>query len=213
MYVPEHFNEPDIAVLHDLIARHPLGVLITHGSAGLDANHVPFHLDKVSGSLGVLHCHVARNNPVWQSVLTGDQVLVVFKEADAYVSPQFYPSKQVTHKQVPTWNYKVVHAHGRVTIRDDERYVRGLVARLTRMHEAGETVPWKMTDSPADFINTLLTAIVGIEIEVTRLEGKFKLSQNKDVQDMTQAGQILKARGAHAIGDAMLAGAQAKTSE
>jgi transcriptional regulator len=121
MYVPAHFEEPSQDVLHKLIESHPLGVLITNGGSGLDANHIPFDLDRTKGEYGTLNCHVARNNAVWQDVATGDEVLVVFRSADAYISPNWYPSKHEFHKQVPTWNYIVAHAHGRITVHDDER--------------------------------------------------------------------------------------------
>ncbi|MFM0500806.1 FMN-binding negative transcriptional regulator [Paraburkholderia caffeinilytica] len=204
MYVPTHFDEPRTEVLHTLITENPLGILFTHGKSGLDANHIPFDLKADEGACGVLHAHVARANPVWQDVANGDEVLVVFRAGDAYISPTWYPSKHEFHKQVPTWNYRVVHAHGRVTIRDDERYVRGLVARLTRTHEASQPQPWKMTDSASDYIDTLLKAIVGVEIEITRLVGKVKLSQNKEVRDIQGAGTALNERGENVIGEAML---------
>lgn len=213
MYVPAHFNESRTEVLHDLIAKHPLGTLFTHGKSGLDANHFPFELHRTEGAFGVLHCHVARANPLWQDVSDGDEVLVVFRAADAYISPQWYPSKHEFHKQVPTWNYQVAHAHGRITIRDDERYVRGVVARLTRTHEASQPVPWKMSDGPSEYIDALLQEIVGIEIEITRLVGKSKLSQSKEVRDVRGAGQALKALGKDEIGDAMLAAAAAKAEQ
>jgi transcriptional regulator len=213
MYVPAHFDEPRDEVLHDLIASHPFGVLFTHGKSGLDANHIPFDLHPTEGKMGVLHAHVARANPVWQDVADGDEVLVVFRADDAYISPQWLPSKQEFHKQVPTWNYMVAHAHGRVTIRDDERYVRGLVARLTRTHEASQPVPWKMGDAPKDYIDTMLKAIVGIEIEITRLVGKSKLSQNKEIRDMRGVGDALNARGKNLIGDAILELAAAKSEQ
>src|SRR5690606_21450098 len=143
MYVPAHFEESRQQVLHDLIAEHPLGILFTHGGNGLDANHLPFELNPRQGPQGVLHGHVARNNPIWQDIANGDGVLVVCLAGDAYFSPQCYPSKQEFPNQVPTWNYWVAHVHGRVTIHDDERYVRGVVARLTRIHEASQPVPWK----------------------------------------------------------------------
>ena len=147
MYVPPHFDEARTEVLHDLIRRHPFGTLVTHGAGGLDANHIPFELLPGQGALGTLSAHVARANPLWREVADGDEVLVVFRAGDAYVSPNWYPSKHETHQQVPTWNYMVAHAHGRISIRDDERYVRGMVARLTRSHEAAQPVPWKMGDS------------------------------------------------------------------
>ena len=210
MYIPPHFDMPSTETMHDVIVQNPFGTLVTHGAHGLDANHLPFELHPTAGTCGVLHAHVARNNPVWQNIENGDAVMAIFRAGDAYISPQWYPSKQETHKQVPTWNYIVVHAHGKITVRDDERYVRGVVARLTRKHEAGEPTPWKMTDAPADFTDMLLQAIVGIEIEITRLEGKAKLSQNKDGRDIRHAGETLKSRGHIYLGDAMLACADAK---
>lgn len=187
MYLPSHFEESDPQALHALIRDYPLGLLVSHGEAGLDANHLPFELSPAKGAQGTLEAHVARNNPVWSELRDGDEVLVVFRAGDAYISPQWYPSKQEHHRQVPTWNYRVVHAHGRVRIRDDERYVRGLVARLTRTHEATQEKPWKMTDGPADYIDEMLRLIVGIEIEITRLVGKFKLSQNKEADHQLPA--------------------------
>lgn len=136
---------------------------------------------------------------------------MVFRGAEAYISPTWYPSKHETHKQVPTWNYKVVHAHGRITIRDDERYVRGLVALLTRTHESSQPEPWKMTDAPKDYIASMLKAIVGVEIEITRLVGKFKLGQNKEARDIRGAGQALKDSGKIVLGEAMLAGVDAES--
>lgn len=211
MYVPAHFEESRTEVLHDLMIRHPMGILFTHGKSGLDANHLPFELHPGEGGQGVLHSHVARNNPVWRDVSNGDEVLVVFRAADAYVSPQWYPSKHEFHKQVPTWNYIVAHAYGRITIRDDERYVRGVVARLTRLQEASQPVPWKMTDGPKEYIDMMLKAIVGMEIGITRLVGKSKLSQNKEARDIRSAGEALKAQGELLLGDAMLKAAEAKT--
>jgi transcriptional regulator len=213
MYIPPHFDEPCTELLHDLIRQHPFGTLVTHGAAGLDANHIPFELLPGPGALGTLGAHVARANPVWQALADGAGVLVIFRAGDAYISPNWYPSKHAFHRQVPTWNYMVAHAHGRVTIRDDERYVRGVVARLTRTHEASQPVPWKMGDSAPEFIDTLLQAIVGLEIEITRLVGKSKLSQNKELRDLRAAGEALQAQGEHAIGEAMLARADAKQRE
>ncbi|MGJ5090320.1 FMN-binding negative transcriptional regulator [Bradyrhizobium sp. HKCCYLRH1065] len=213
MYVPSHFDEARPEMLYDLIEKNPLGILITHGKSGLDANHIPFELNRAQGQWGTLHCHVARANPVWRDLDTGAEVLVVFRASDAYISPQWYPSKQDFHRQVPSWNYLVAHAYGRVTIHDDERYVRGNVARLTRKHEASQPVPWKMTDGPKDYIDTMLKAIVGLEIAITNLVGKSKLSQNKEVRDIRSAGEALKERGEHVIGDAMLAAAAVKASQ
>ncbi len=213
MYIPPHFEEPDADILYGLIENSALGVLVTNGKNGLDANHIPFELNRMQGSQGVLHCHVARNNPVWQDVADGDEVLVVFRSADAYISPQWFPSKHEFHKQVPSWNYLVAHVYGRVKIHDDERYVRGNVARLTRKHEASQPVPWKMTDGPKDYIDMMLQAIVGIEIEITRLVGKAKLSQNKEARDMRGAGEALTRQGDVVIGSAMLEAAKKAESQ
>jgi transcriptional regulator len=210
MYVPAHFNESDTAVLNALITQHPFGTLVTHGKSGLDANHIPFELLAGEGESGTLHAHVARANPILQDVADGDEVLVIFQAGDAYISPTWYPSKHEHHKQVPTWNYMVVHAHGRIRLRDDEKFVRGVVARLTRTHEANEATPWKMGDAPSDYLETMLKAIVGIEIPITRLVGKRKLGQNKEVRDIRGAGETLSARGNLEIGDAMLACAAQK---
>lgn len=204
MYVPLHFSEPRLEVLHDLIQRNPLGALITNGRSGLDANHIPFELEKTQGRCGTLHCHVARANPVWQDVSNGEEVLAVFRPAHAYISPGWYPSKRETGRQVPTWNYLVAHAHGRVTIRDDERYVRTVVAKLTKTHEAGRSAPWKMSDSPRDYIAELLKSIVGIEIEITRLVGKSKLNQDDEAADIRGAALGLKEGGESVVSPAML---------
>ena len=210
MYVPAHFAETRKDVLHARIVQHPFGTLITHGSSGLDANHIPFELAAEDGELGVLRAHVARANPVWQEVASGDEVLVVFHAGDAYISPNWYPSKHELHKQVPTWNYMVVHAHGRMTILDDERYVRGVVGRLTRTHEASEPKPWKMGDAPKDYVDAMVTAIVGVQVEITRLVGKSKLSQNKEARDIQGAAEALKSSGESQLADAMLAGIPTK---
>jgi len=204
MYIPTHFEESDPDRLHALIAKHPFGILVTRGASGLDANHLPFDLEVPHDSLGVLHTHVARANPVWKEIASGDEVLVVFRGADAYISPNWYPSKHEHHRQVPTWNYMVAHAHGRVTVHDDERYLRGLVGRLTKHHEAAQPHPWRMGESPQTFISEMLASIVGLQIEITRLVGKFKLGQNKETRDVLGAAHALKTQGHDAVGDAML---------
>ncbi|MCO1347510.1 FMN-binding negative transcriptional regulator [Burkholderia vietnamiensis] len=210
MYVPADFAESNPDALRELIVQHPFGTLVTHGANGLDANHLPFELLPRDGGLGELHAHVARANPLWQEVANGDDVLVIFRAGDAYISPNWYPSKHVAHRQVPTWNYVVVHAYGRITVRDDEKFVRGVVARLTRTHEASQPLPWKMADAPKDYLDALLQSIVGLQIEITRLVGKRKLSQTKAADDIRGAADALIANGQVAIGDAMLEQADAK---
>jgi transcriptional regulator len=147
---------------------------------------------------------VARNNTVWQLSSNGDEVLAVFQAEDAYISPNWYPSKHETHQQVPTWNYRVVHAYGKITIYDDEKYVRALVGRLTKKHEASQPKPWKMSDAPRDYMEMMVKSIVGIEIEITRFIGKFKLSQNRENRDRLNAGQVLVEQGNGVLGRAML---------
>jgi transcriptional regulator len=207
MYEPTHFQETRPEELHRLIAAFPFGILVVNGPNGLDANHIPFEYDAAEGSQGHLIAHVARANPVWKEAKDGDEVLVIFRAADAYISPNWYPSKPETHKHVPTWNYQVVHVHGRLHIRDDERFVRGVVARLTRTHElrTGAEKPWKMTDSAPEFIDQMLANIVGIEVEVTRMTGKRKLGQNREDRDRIGAAQALAQRGETVISSAMLA--------
>lgn len=203
MYIPSHFAIAQPDALHRILRAHPLGILVTHTAAGLDANHLPFEFDPARGALGTLIGHVARANPVWRQCAEGAEVLVIFRSVEGYISPNWTPSKHETHRQVPTWNYEVLHAHGHLTVRDDEPFVRGVVARLTRTHEAQEPRPWKMGDSAPDYIDAMLQAIVGIEIAVTRLEGKAKLSQNRELRDREGAIDALRQRGGDELADAM----------
>ena len=202
MYIPPHFAQTQPGH-HRIMRTHPLGVLVTSGPEGLDADHIPFEFDPGAGPLGTLSAHVARANPLWQRCPSGTAVMVIFRGAEAYVSPNWYPSKHEAHRQVPTWNYEVVHAHGRLTVRDDERFVRGLVARLTRHHEAAEPRPWKMGESSPEFIDDMLSKIVGLEIEISSLVGKSKLSQNKEARDRLNAAATLAARGRGELAEIM----------
>lgn len=206
MYIPAHFAEARPEALHRIVREHPLGMLVTHGDHGLDADHIPFELDDGVAPMGLLRAHVARANPVWQRCPTGTPVMVVFRGAEAYVSPNGYPSKHEAHRQVPTWNYEVVHAHGTLTIRDDERFLRGLVGRLTKRHEAGESKPWKMSDAAPGYIDAMLRNIVGIEVTLTSLVGKRKLSQNKEARDRLGAADHLAAAGHDRLAAAMREG-------
>ncbi|WP_374673862.1 FMN-binding negative transcriptional regulator [Ideonella sp.] len=202
MYTPAHFAEARPSELHRLIRQHPLGVLVTTTPQGLDANHLPFELE-AEPAPGRLIGHVARANPVWQQVASGTPVLVVFRGVQGYVSPNGYPSKADTHRAVPTWNYEAVHVHGTLHVHDDARFVRGVVARLTRTHEAAEPQPWKMGDAPADYLDAMVANIVGIEVRITRLEGKRKLSQNRDAADRLGAAAHARGRGLADLADAM----------
>jgi transcriptional regulator len=203
MYVPEHFAEQSVQALHVLMTEHPFATLIANGSSGLVANHLPFVFDAESDANGILRAHVARANDVWQLVSDGAEVLVVFQGPQHYVSPSWYPSKHETHRQVPTWNYQVVHARGTIAWRHDETFLRGIVAQLTKIHEAGEGVPWRMSDAQPDYLEEMLRNIVGLEIAVTSLRGKSKLSQNKEDRDRVGAADALRERGAAELADAM----------
>ena len=203
MYIPTQFAEPRPEELTRIIRAYPLGMLVTHDGSSLDADHIPFEYDASVGSHGKLSAHVARANPLWQRCPSGTPVMVVFRGAEAYISPNWYPSKHESHRQVPTWNYEVVHAHGTLTVRDDERFVRGIVGRLTKQHEADEPVPWKMSDSAPDYIDGMLRNIIGIEIAITSLAGKVKLSQNREQRDRLNAADMLQARGHSAMAQAM----------
>lgn len=206
MYIPSAFASEDRDRLLALIRDYPLGALVTQGPEGLDANHLPFAFeadDTRPGSPGRLLAHVARANSVWQAGQAQADVMIIFRGPDHYISPNWYPSKHEAHRQVPTWNYEVVHVHGRLTVRDDPRFVRRVVARLTQWHERTEPQPWKMGDAPADYLDAMVSAIVGLEIEILRMEGKFKLSQNRESRDRAGAAEQLEAMGAAALARSM----------
>jgi transcriptional regulator len=203
MYQPAQFAEHRPEKWHRLIREHPLGMLVTATASGLEAEHLPFVLEAERGPSGTLLAHVARANPVWRAVGEGDAVMVVFRGVQGYISPSWYPSKHEHHRHVPTWNYEVVHVHGRIRVLDDTNAVRGAVAKLTRQSEAGEPVPWKMGDAPADYLASELAHIVAIEIAIERIEGKRKLSQNRDERDFRNVVETLEQRGELALAEAM----------
>ncbi len=191
MYLPKHFEENRLPVLHDLIDANPLGILVMQTSEGLNANHVPFELDRDGSEKGVLRAHIARANPFWNIHSPGSESLVIFQGADTYVTPSWYPTKQLTGKAVPTWAYAVTHAYGDVRFVHDADWLRGLVERLSNRHETGREQPWQVADAPADYIERLLGAIVGIEITIERMYGKWKLDQNKQASDRSGVAQAL----------------------
>jgi transcriptional regulator len=182
MYLPKHFEETRVPVLHDLIRAHPLATLVMLTPSGLDANHIPFEVDPDPAPFGTLRGHVARANPLLRAV-SDVEALAVFQGPDLYISPSYYVTKQETGKVVPTWNYAVVHAHGPLRVIDDRAWLRAFVERLTNRHEAGRRDPWKVTDAPPDYVDSMVTAIVGIELPITKLVGKWKVSQNRPEHD------------------------------
>jgi len=188
MYVPKHHEETDLSVLHALIRAHPLGAWVTLADGELLANHVPFLLDAERGPYGTLVGHVARANPVWRAFSTQVDSVIVFQGAQTYITPSWYPSKHAHGQAVPTWNYAVVHARGRPRAIEDRDWLLQHVSGLTDEHEAAQALPWKVADAPKDYTQRLLGAIVGIEIPITRLIGKWKVSQNRPAAD--RAGVI-----------------------
>ena len=192
MYLPSHFEQHDTATLHALMRAHPLATLVSTGPEGPTADHVPLAFDAGAGAHGALLGHVARANPLWTAA-AGSPVLAVFHGPQAYVSPSWYPSKAATHKVVPTWNYTVVHAHGVLESVEDAPWLRALVGRLTDHHEAPLPTPWAVDDAPADYVQQMLRAIVGIRIPVTRLIGKWKVSQNRSEADRQGVADALGA--------------------
>jgi transcriptional regulator len=205
MYNPPHFEESRPEELERIVAEYALGTLVYCSPGGLDAAHVPFIYKKEQGPKGKLIAHVARKNPVWQQVPNETEVLTIFHASNAYISPNWYPSKRETHRQVPTWNYQVVHIHGRIRFIEDARFVRAVVASLTQLHEtrAAEAKPWKMSDADKDYIDQQIASIVGIEIDITRIAGKSKLSQNREARDRDGAIAALRQRGETATAEAM----------
>lgn len=206
MYIPKQFAEPCTDEIALIVRNNALGALVTNSPTGLQANHIPFLIDPASTESGnVLLAHVARANSVWRDVKDGDDVLVIFQGVQGYISPNWYPGKQQTHKRVPTWNYEVVHAHGKIYVHDDERFLRGVLALLTRQHEAVQPIPWKMGDAPPDFLAEQLKHIVGIEIRVDRYECKRKLNQHHQAADREGAILGLEAQGNVGLANAMQA--------
>ena len=200
MYLPSHFEETRIDVLQELVRQYPLGSLVTLGAKGLNANHIPFELDAAPAPYGTLRGHVARANPVWRDYDPAFEALVIFHGPQVYISPSWYETKKETGEVVPTYNYAVVHAYGRLRIVEDRAWLRGLVARLTERFEGGRAAPWQVSDAPQDFIDKQLGAIVGIEIEVSKMLGKWKASQNRPATD--RAG-VAEALGAAADADSL----------
>ncbi|WP_430388658.1 FMN-binding negative transcriptional regulator [Dyella sp. 20L07] len=205
MYMPTHFREQRSEMLHALMREYPFATMILSGEGGIAANHLPLEL--VSDTQ--LHGHVARGNEL--SRADGAEVLVIFRGPEGYVSPNWYPSKHETGREVPTWNYAVVHVHGRLRVVEDADWLRQLLERLTDRHEAGQPKPWHVADAPAEHTQKLLRAIVGLEITIDRIEGKFKLSQNHPAAN--RAGVIDGLRQRADRGDAELADLMSQQEE
>jgi len=183
MYLPASFEEKRIEVLHALIRERPLGALIVLTSQGLDANHIPFEIDPDPAPLGTLRAHISRANPLWRAQRADLEALVLFCGPQGYVTPSWYATKREDGAVVPTWNYIVVHGRGRLGFIEDRERIRAHVARMTAHHESSRTDPWKISDAPADYLEKQLARIVGLEIPLRELTGKWKLSQNRNERD------------------------------
>lgn len=196
MYLPSHFREVRLDVLHEFIERHPLGALVAATDGELTANHLPMLLARGEGAKGTLHGHLARANPLWKSITAGSGVLVIFGGADAYVSPSWYAEKALTGKVVPTWNYAVAHVRGGIKFYDDVTRLRALVSSLTSHHERKKPRPWSVDDAPEAYVQAQLRAIVGFEIQIGDIVGKFKASQNRSDADRAGIRGALASRPA-----------------
>lgn len=204
MYLPPHFEERRLELLHDLMKKHPFGCVVTYSNGELNANHLPFEIVSDKGDFGKLLAHISRQNPLAEVLKNDADVLVIFRIDDVYISPNWYVGKFEHHKVVPTWNYVVIHAKGKARIIEDEKVLRGILARLTREHESNQNVPWKMTDAPSEFISERMKHIVGIQIEITDLVGKFKLSQNRNKNDISSVATALASKGKSDLSNLML---------
>lgn len=195
MHVPAHFKEESIPVLHETIRRFGFGTLVTMGDEGLEASHVPMLIESGPEPFGTLHGHIARANLQWKRATTNIQALAIFQGPNAYITPSSYPTKKQTGKVVPTWNYVAVHAYGPITFYDDPSELRMIVTKLTETHESNRLAPWNVADAPTEFIELMLKGIVGFKLAIARLEGKWKLSQNRSAEDASGVCDSLRSEG------------------
>jgi transcriptional regulator len=199
VYTPSHFAEPRSEVLADFIRDHNFGILVTAGAAGMVASHIPFLYDAEDGPHGTLWAHLARGNPQLKDLGPGREALAIFEGPHGYITPRWY----ATHPAVPTWNYSIVHAYGAAEPIEDVAELERLVARLADHHETGAETPWRLADQPEKYRQGMLKGISGFAIRVTRLEGKFKLSQNRDATDRARVIAALRAEGNTDLADLM----------
>jgi transcriptional regulator len=195
VYLPKHFEQQDLESLTALLKAYPLGALVTQHDGAVEANHIPFLLAGDLADGGKLIGHVAKGNPVWKSVSAEQESLVIFQGPEAYISPNWYPSKQVHHQVVPTYNYAVVHVYGTLSVTHDETIKRQIVTDLTQIMERTRQSTWQVSDAPSDYLEKMLAAIVGIELIITRVQAKWKVSQNRVVADRDGVEQGLRAQG------------------
>jgi transcriptional regulator len=195
MYIPRHFEESRLDVLHALMRDEPFATLVVSGRDGLNANHLPLELDPEPQPLGTLRGHVSRANGLWQDADSAIEALAIFQGPQRYVTPSWYPTKEETGKVVPTWNYVVVHAYGTPRFVEDAAWLMAHLERLTAHQEAGQPKPWQLSDAPADYVAGMIKGIVGIELPIARLSGKWKVSQNRGAADRDGVAHGLRASG------------------
>jgi transcriptional regulator len=183
MYQPLPHRQEQLEAQHALMRSHPLGLLVSHGPQGLEANSIPFLIDPKASRLGTLQAHMARANGQWRSLSGASEVLVIFQGANHYITPSWYETKRETGKVVPTWNYVMVQARGRPRVIEDAAWLRVQIEALTSAQERGRSAPWAVGDAPEDFIEAQIKAIVGVEIEIAAIAGKWKASQNRPTAD------------------------------
>jgi len=193
MYLPDHFRVADLPEMHALMRARPLATLVSAGSMGLYATHLPTVL-RDDGPYGVIECHLARANPHWKDLAEGNDALMIFQGPEGYITPNWYPSKADHGKVVPTWNYAVVHAYGRPEVMEDKNWLRRRVTELTAQQETNEVKPWALSDAPEPFIEVMLRGIIGFRFAFTRLEGKWKMSQNRQATDRDGVVRGLRTR-------------------
>lgn len=195
MYVPKHFAETRPEILVEFIRTYPFGTLVTMTPRGIEANPIPFVFKPESAPNGILQGHLARANSQWETFDPDVEALVVFQGPDAYITPSWYPTKQETRKAVPTWNYVTVHVYGQLRVTHDQEWLRRHVEELTHQHERDRPEPWHVSDAPADYTTKMLRGIVGVEVQVSRLVGKWKLGQNRPIKDQEGMAAGLRADG------------------
>jgi transcriptional regulator len=193
MYQPDHFRVDELPQMHALMRARPFAALVSAGAAGLYGTHLPTVL-KDEGTFGTIECHLARGNPHWKDLAAGGEAMMIFQGPEAYITPNWYPSKAQTQKVVPTWNYAVVHAYGVPAVMQDRDWLRRHVGELTAQQEKREARPWAVTDAPESYIDVMLRGIVGFRFAITRLEGKWKMSQNREMKDRAGVVQGLEER-------------------
>lgn len=195
MYIPKQFEEPRVEVMHELVRAYPLATLVTHSSSGLNANHIPLHLSESPAPYGTLRGHISRANPLFGEIAGGIETLAIFYGPNSYITPSWYATKKETGEVVPTWNYAVVHAYGVLRVVDNPSWLRTQLDALTDHNEASFPEPWAVSDAPADHIERIMAAIVGVEMVITKMFGKWKVSQNQPTQNQVGVISGLRASG------------------